>query len=64
VCSAIEKLSESLYQSTNERQLNNQLSPFYQTIIQALLTNAYRHDYDRNSSNLTMASLAALTALI
>lgn len=61
-CSSIEKLAESLAPENPEVK-NNALTPHFETIAKALMTNAGRLDTDEARHNLVTSSYAALISL-
>ena len=58
ICRAIEYLAASTAASEN-----NPLSPYFQNLLQLLIENAYRTDFEGTSADLTLASFAALAAV-
>jgi hypothetical protein len=62
-CAAIEKLAEGQQPHTPEQE-QNCLTPYYQTIIQYLLNNSQRTDYQGTGIDLQNASYTTLTHLI
>ena len=62
ICSAIENLAASLAPQY-ESQPANQLTPYFEQIFNALITNAYRKDAFENSVDLGLASFTAISSL-
>jgi len=62
LCQAIEKLAESLAPYSPEVQ-ENQLTPHFERIAEALFVNAARVDEDDSNNSIVQASYATLTSL-
>jgi hypothetical protein len=62
-CSAIEKLAIST-ESTNPEQLMNPLTQYFKDIVQVMVVNAQRDDYQGTGVDLAQASYVSLTALV
>ena len=62
-CTAIEKLALSLNPDSNQYQNQNQLTPHFESLSQALIENAGRPEDDNTSFNLVVASFSGLIAL-
>ena len=62
LCQAIEKLAESLAPYSPD-QTENQLTPHFETIAEALFKNAARVAEDDANNGLVQASYATLTSL-
>lgn len=62
-CSAIEKLAIST-EPTNSEQMMNPITPYFKDIVQVMILNAQREDYQGTGVDLAQASYVSLTALV
>lgn len=62
-CSAVEKLAISTESSNGDEQMNP-LTPYFKDIVQVMVVNAQREDFQGTGVDLSQASYVALTALV
>ena len=62
ICAAFEKLAENCV--PREGEVGNCLSPYYQEIVQTLVSNTSREDWHGTGIDLRSASYTCVTTLI